>query len=280
MNRLLSADFAKLRKYKFFWFSTAGMFLFGIFMVSMSYIALIEYGEKPDLSNTLFIYALTVVFIIPAFVSLFIGTEYSDGTIRNKMIIGHTRTAIYLSNLIVCSTAGLAFCIAYLAGALAVGIPLCGLDDGALRGIVILVLCGFLMSFAFTSLCTLTGILCQNKALAAVVNILAACFLIVMSIYVFSKLEEPETYMTANIITTEEGEIREMQEVDNPGYLKGTERDIYQFFNDFLPTGQAVNITQGGGLAEKPEFLAASSVFITAAAAGIGIFVFRRRDVK
>ena len=117
MSRLLSADFAKLKKNKFFWICMIGMFLFGIFMAVMNYISTRQYGDyEAQITNVLFIYALTVAILIPAFVSLFVGTEYSDGTIRNKMIIGHTRTCIYLSNLIVSSTAGLGFCISYIVG--------------------------------------------------------------------------------------------------------------------------------------------------------------------
>ena len=37
--------------------------------------------------------------------SMFIGSEYSDGTIRNKLVVGHSRMRIYLANLIVCSVA-------------------------------------------------------------------------------------------------------------------------------------------------------------------------------
>ena len=77
-----------------------GMFLFGVFMAVMDYISTRQYGDyEAQITNILFIYALTVAILIPAFVSLFVGTEYSDGTIRNKMIIGHTRTCIYLSNI-------------------------------------------------------------------------------------------------------------------------------------------------------------------------------------
>lgn len=224
-----------------------GMFLFGVFMAVMHYIAMQEYGEnKPQITSILFSYALVVVFLIPAFVSLFVGTEYSDGTIRNKMIIGHTRSRIYLSNLIVCSIAGLVFCTCYLIGVFAVALPLYTIDTDILKGIMILILCSFVMSIAFTALCVLTAMLCQNKALTAVVNILAACFLLVMSIYIMNKLSEPEVYPGYSVIT-DSGEVEVLGNEPNPDYLRGTEREIYQFFNDFIPTGQAVNITQAGG---------------------------------
>ena len=42
-------------------------------------------------------------------------------------------------------------------------------------------------------------------------------------------------------------------DVPNPSYLRGTEREIYQFFNDFLPTGQAVNITQAAERRNLPD---------------------------
>ena len=169
-----------------------GMFLFGIFMAAMDYISTLQYGDyEAQLTNVLFIYTLAVSILIPAFVGLFVGTEYSDGTIRNKMIIGHTRTSIYLSNLIVCSIAGLGLCISYMIGAFAVALPLYTIDPGILPGAAILVLCSFLMSIAFTALCTITAMLCQNKALTAVINILAACCLLVISIYIMSRLRQP-----------------------------------------------------------------------------------------
>ena len=76
--------------------------------------------------------------------------------------------------------------------------------------------------------------------------ILAACFLLVMSIYIMNKLSEPEVYPGYSVIT-DSGEVEVLGNEPNPDYLRGTEREIYQFFNDFIPTGQAVNITQAGG---------------------------------
>ena len=280
MSRLLSADFAKLKKSKFFWICMPGMFLFGIFTAVMHYIAMQQYGENAaDITNILFIYALTVVFLIPAFVSLFVGTEYSDGTIRNKMIIGHTRAGIYLSDLIVCSVAGIGFCVSYIIGALLAALPLYTIDTGILEGVTKLVLCSFIMSVAFTALCILTAMLCQNKALTAVINILAACFLLVISLYVLNKLSEPEVYPGYSVMT-DSGEVEVMENEPNPDYLRGTEREVYQFLNDFLPTGQAINITQRGAFSQSPGLLAAYSASIIIVSTGIGVFAFKKRDVK
>ena len=280
MSRLLSADFAKLRKNKFFWICMAGMFLFGVFMATMDYISTLQYGDyEAQITNVLFIYPLVVAILIPAFVSLFVGTEYSDGTIRNKMIIGHTRTGIYLSDLIVCSVAGIGFCVSYIIGVLLAGLPLYTINTGILEGVAKLVLCSFAMSVAFTALCILTAMLCQNKALTAVINILAACFLLSISIYIMSRLREPEFY-PGYTLNTATGEIDVSEDEPNPNYLRGTEREIYQFFNDFLPTGQAVNIPGQGELSQSPGLLAAYSASIIIVSTGIGVFAFKKRDVK
>lgn len=257
-----------------------GMFLFGIFMAVMNYISTRQYGDyEAQITNVLFIYALTVAILIPAFVSLFVGTEYSDGTIRNKMIIGHTRTCIYLSNLIVSSTAGLGFCISYIVGVIVAGLPLYTIDTGILEGTVILVLCSFVMSIAFTALCVLTAMLCQNKALTAVINILTAFCLLVISIYIMSRLSQPEVYPGFGL-NTETGKVEMAEDVPNPSYLRGTEREVYQFFNDFLPTGQAANISGQGGLSQSPGLLTAYSASIIIVSTGVGMFVFKKKDIK
>ena len=211
-----------------------GMFLFGIFMAVMNYISTRQYGDyETQITNVLFIYALTVAILIPAFVSLFVGTEYSDGTIRNKMIIGHTRTCIYLSNFIVCSIAGLGFCLSYIIGVIVAGLPLYTIDTGILESTVILVLCSFVMSIAFTALCVLTAMLCQNKALTAVINILTAFCLLVISLYITSRLSQPEVYPGFGL-NTETGKVEMAEDVPNPSYLRGTLFSIKYY--SFSPT--------------------------------------------
>lgn len=256
-----------------------GMAVFGIFMKLMDYISMREYMDRSSsLHSMLLVYSLVIGFLTAAFVSLFVGTEYSDGTLRNKLIIGHTRVSIYLSNLITCSAAGLMMCLAYLIPALAVGIPLCRTDDTDFRMLVLMVLYSFFMSLAFTSLYTLAGMICQNKALTAVVTILGVCFLFMASMYVSAKLNEPETSIEISPFA-EDGTVTAPRQIPNPGYVRGTQRRAYEFLNDFLPTGQSVTLTRGDTKAATP-LLPVYSAGITVAASGIGMFVFRKRDIK
>ena len=279
MSRLLCADFAKLKKNRFFWLCIIGMVGFGLFMKIMEYITMQQYSdEAPPLDSMLSVYSMVIGFLTAAFVSLFVGTEYSDGTIRNKIIIGHSRAAIYFSNLITCSAAGFFMCLAYLLPALAAGIPLCGIKTADFRYLAGMILCSFIMTLAFTSLCTLVGMLCQNKAMTAVITILSVCLLFAASVYISAKLNEPETYPEISAFA-DDGSVIDARDVPNPGYVRGTQRQIYEFLDEFLPTGQSVILTRGD---KDASFLlmSAYSAGITAVAAGIGIFIFRKRDIK
>lgn len=123
-------------------------------------------------------YTLWTGIVLSVFCSLFIGTEYSDGTIRNKIIVGHTRTAVYLSNLVVCMTAGVFICLSCVAASLLVGIPLLGYFQSDIRILLLLLLCSFVMSFAYAGIFTLIAMLNQNKAIVAVFCILGAFILL------------------------------------------------------------------------------------------------------
>ena len=279
MSRLLSADFAKLKKNKFFWLCMAGMAVFALFMKIMDYVSMREYSDSvPSFESLLLIYTLVIGFLMAAFISLFVGTEYSDGTIRNKLIIGHTRVSIYLSNLITCFAAGVMMCLAYLIPALAVSVLLCRSDTTDFRMLLLMILYSFVLTLAFTSLYTLAGMICQNKALTAVITILVICFFSVASIYISAKLNEPETYPEISAFA-DDGTVTSARQIPNPGYVRGTQREVYQFLNDFLPTGQSVILMRGDTEASTP-LLPLYSAGIAVAASGIGIFIFRKKDIK
>ncbi len=117
MRNLIYVNMMRLKKSRIF---RAGV------AVSMAYVAFLlfmNYQEMTDSPETVIgqlnWYFLSTLPVASAFCSvfcgMFLGTEYSDGTMRNKLMVGHTRRGIYIANLL---TVFLANAFVYLAGCL------------------------------------------------------------------------------------------------------------------------------------------------------------------
>ena len=253
------------------------MFLFGGYIKIAEFYNQEKYNTSIPLDSGLFVYVTVIGILLAAFISLFIGTEYNDGTIRNKLVIGHTRSAIYLSNLIVCLAAGLLMCLSFLCASLLIGIPLLGPFSIDVQDIAVMVMVSFLMSFAFTGLLTLTAMICQSRAVTAVINILAVFFLLLVSMVITSGLNQPEVWESYSYIDDSGNEITVPAE-PNTDYPRGAVRDVMEFCNDFLPTGQVMQLSMMS--VDEPGLLSVYSAGILLVTTGAGIFIFRKENIK
>lgn len=277
MSKLISANFAKLFKDKIFWIGIGVMLAMGSFLTVMNYMQMKKYGFHTTIDDGFAIYIIYMGILLAAFCSLYVGTEYTDGTMRNKIVIGHKRFSIYLTNLIVCTVAGILMCLAYILSVIIIGTPLLGGFSLDIHVIVSIVLCSFVLSMAYTAIFTLVAMLNQSKAIVAVINILGIFILLFAAIYLSQKLSEPEIYEGYTYIN-EAGEAVEEDDVPNPGYITGTKREVYSFFLDFLPTGQALQLSSMSdeGLLVKVVY----SFIIIILTTGGGIYFFRKKDLK
>lgn len=275
MSNLLSANFLRLRKNKCFWGCTVIMAAAGIYFPVANYFEMKRFGYITNLDSNFFTCAVFAAVLLSVFCSLFVGTEYSDGTIRNKIIIGHKRTDIYLANLITNMTAGLIMCAVYFIAYLCTGIPLLGFFEADIKIILLFVVTVIILSFAFCAIFTMVGMNTSSKALIAVICILSACLLLLVGTYINSRLQEPEYYN--NYVLTENG-VETGKEVKNATYLEGTKRKIYEFLNDFLPGGQVVQCASME--AKNPQILPVYSIIIFVITTSAGIIIFRRKDLK
>ncbi len=276
MSRLLRAGFLHMKKSKAFQVCFFFMIFLGIASPLASYIDKVKNGYGSELNNVFFYYCAYIGIALSVFCSLFIGTEYSDGTIRNKIVVGHSRFRIYLASLIVCSAGAVVLCLAYVIPVLCIGIPLLGFFTLPLPAVAIFFLVSILMALAFVSLFTLVAMLCPSKALTSVVCILGAVFFLLAGTYIYGRLDAPETYTDYALSTN--GEMIEGEEVLNPDYLRGTKRKVYEFLLDFLPGGQQIQLA--AVLVLQPLVLSLYSLCIIVTASGCGIFVFQRKDIK
>ena len=140
-----------------------------------------------------------------------------------------------------------------------------------------MVLVSFMMSFAFTGLLTLTAMICQSRAVTAVINILAVFFLLLVSMVITSGLNQPEVWESYSYIDDSGNEITVPAE-PNTDYPRGAVRDVMEFCNDFLPTGQVTQLSMMS--VDEPGLLSVYSAGILLVTTGAGIFIFRKENIK
>lgn len=127
MRRLLRANFARLLKNKLFWILTCAELFLGALFPILHYMDNIDENSGWNMDSTIFIYALFVPLMVSLLTALFIGTDYSDGTMRNKLIAGHVRRKIYVANLISNVQASFTLCVAFMLSHVCVGTPAFGM---------------------------------------------------------------------------------------------------------------------------------------------------------
>ena len=252
------------------------MFALGTGFPFLHYYNNLNYGESLTPDSTSFAFVFFVPILLSCAAPLFIGSEYSDGTMRNKLIVGHKRYNIYLSEQFVCTAAGFMLCLAYIVPHTALSLILLGKFESAPDKLAAYVGVSCALIIALNAVFTAFSMLCRYKAYSTAVCILLVFALLFVGIGITSALNEPEyyvgyTYTENGITTSEEAE-------PNPNYLSGTKREIYEFLNDFTSGGQMLKLA--GMNSEKPAVLALYDGLITLAATVLGVILFRRKDLK
>ena len=283
MTNLISAGLARLWKAKIFLFSVVFMFLISVLVIINQYRTSLDYGLTLSLNNIIFGYTLIIGIVAAAFSSLFLGAEYSDGTIRNKLVAGHTRAAIYCSNLIVTIIAALLMSAAYLIAVFAFGMPLIGaldLSDIGPLAFAATIFGSIAMICAVCAILTAISMLISNKAVAAIVSIFVMLGILLFAIEVESRLLAPEFYSPFTIVSSDENGPMELAQetVENPQYLRGAERRVYEYIFDILPAGQALQYARMGAvhLWQMPLYSLAIVLLFTL----FGYTVFRKKNIN
>lgn len=272
MSNCLRAGFSRLFKSRFFLLIL--LFFFG----EGALCAYTTYGFVLDtelLGNTPF-----VMFLGGIFAAVFIGTDYADGTIRNKLIVGKSRAAVYFSNLIVCCAAAELMNLIYLLSAAGFGLILKKAYIRTAGEILFRLTIGNIALFAAMALLVLIVMLVKSRSLSIVVTTLLSIGMIFCAIFVEVRLAEPE-YFEGAMYVDEHGNVRydpEAKEI-NPNYIDGTAREVLETVYDVLPSGQMSVITQSEEIENGGQLMLYSAgVFLTANL--FGYLVFRKGDLK
>lgn len=276
MRRLLRANFSRLLKNKLFWILISiELFMGGLFPV-LHYMDNIDEKSAWTMDSTIFIYTLFVPLMVSLLTALFIGSDYSDGTMRNKLIAGQVRKNIYAANLVVNMEAAFLLCFAFWISHVCIGTPLLGWFVSDAKKMLGYLLVTLTTVAACVAIFTLISMLCSNKAYSVAGCILIIFMLLFVGVRITAALNEPEMYDAYSYMS--EGVTVQEDETSNPNYVSGVKRQIYNFLNEFLPGGQMIKLSNMN--AEHLGRYAVYDGIIFAFVTGCGILSFRRKDLK
>jgi len=217
MIKLLNSNFYRLKKSVCFWILLIVMIYLGAFIYN-NYNPIDTQCFYCDnkLGDVLFTFTSFICILLPIFTSLFIGTEYSDGGIRYKIIKGHTRTNIYLSNLLTSIIVCFIYTFVFLISVNIMGF-IFGNQISIPQNIFINLLVDSIMLNIFTSsLFTFIAQTISNKTSSIIISLCA----VVWSLMIPTNLQQKISY--------------------SEGFIK----KIYQLILNIIPSGQAYQIIE------------------------------------
>ena len=195
--------------------------------------------------------------------SLHLGADYSDNTLRNKLIVGHTRAEVYLADTLTCVIAAVGLDVLYLvlSGVLCV-YPVLGMSGALLRvppgQMLVWIGMALLARAAWASVIKLTVTLLGNRTTASIAGLLLVLAAAGLCAFGFQELEYLTRHPAAAGLETR--------------------MSFWRLALDVLPTGQYLQVSR----LDTPDLwrMPLLSLAVIAASTGIGLALFRRKDLK
>ena len=288
MYKLLNASFYRLRKNKIFLGLVILTIIIAVFMLVSEYLNNIKYssvfGISSNTTDILLMKFINIIgFFIAIFTSLFVGAEYSDGTIRNKIVAGHSRKNIYLSNLIVSILVGIFLELIYLIIVSIVSIPILGLVQMSFLQLAVILLDIIMIIIVYSSIFNFIALICSNITISTVSSLLLILIMFVIDMLLSPTANSTE-YIQKNIVMDEQGNVtyEVVKNEDYPGKLVQT---ICKTISNFNPVSQAIEISGNkinmneedfNNMKVYPLYSLGLIIIITA----IGIYLFNIKELK
>jgi len=223
--------------------------------------------------------ALWVPVITGVFMVFFIGTEFRDKTLNNKLIYGVPRFTLYLCELGVCLLGTMLIYCAGVAVAFGVGVPLLGGLEHPLYEVAWRVAIGGMATLGFTALYHAVFLCVGRIALCAIFPLPLGVGLYFLADRIAWRLERPR-YLTSKTLL-EDGTLIESICAENPLYVGGFCRTLYELFYDLLPSGQLLRCGEYyKPLPAHPWRLLLYTLFFVALCGTAGFLLFRKKQLK
>lgn len=298
MRNLLNANRSRLLQSKLFWLALLGMAGFAAGVCVTEYHEMVLYhepGYTEPLDTTLFQATQILGFVSAVVLSLFAGADYSNGTLRNKLVVGQRREYVYLAGYLTCAGAVLLLYILSSLVALILGAVLFSEPSASAAALMVAFLTGGMMCLAYGAVYYFIAMTCTSRTWTAIISLLLAGVMLLAAIKVSGALEQeeftmqlvPEEYSTAGQAYSIEGVAEDlfdglvMETVPNPNYLSGAKRETVQFLYDLNPAGQSLQLI---AIPEQDVLHPARIILLDLGIVLIcslgGVLLFHRKDIK
>lgn len=280
MRNLLSAELYRLLRSKLLYIGIATAVITEVYSLIINRNSIQQFDG--GLEDSFFIYSMLLVIVTPAFCGLFLGVEYSSGTLRNKIIAGIGRYQIYIVNLWIAAISSFLFALSAILPGIAFGLPFVASFQMDSSELIWYLACSIGIALASASFCTMIASLISHRSLGLAVGILITFSLLFFGQYLFEALNEPE-YVQPTERIIQDGRVfyhvdPNAPKISNPDYPDGAFRIMCQFLWNFLPMSQCFQVAFGG--VESPAILLLNSALFTLVTTSIGIFLFQQKDIK
>ena len=189
MGNLMRANLSRIFKNKFYIAFLAFVLVFSLWFLFYNYEAL-SYYENAVPEEHFFEALSCAPFAFAAFVPLYVGREFSDNTIRNKILAGHTRLAIFSAAVLSSAIGCITMLLVYSVPQVTLGFMLLGLPTMpeklalSFLGLVIL-------SVFWSAIMTAVVFLVQNKSVCAIASFILVTIMIFVGAGINDALSQP-----------------------------------------------------------------------------------------
>lgn len=273
MSRVFYANLFRLRKSRLFWWAVILTALVTAGSVLLCCLTIEGDISEYALENYALSGAPVAVIVNAVAVILFLGTDHSERTVRNKLIVGNKRCGVYAANMLTGVVTGCSVNAAWLVGGLA-GVPILGWWKMPLPEAVMYIASSMACAVAVSAAAASVGMLIQSKSGAITVGLVAAFALIFCASGMYTRLGDQKEVMTAENI---EGELK-FELIENPNYVDGVKRAAYELALNVNPLGMSIALSNCD--LKDPVASFAGAGFVTVFISSLGAAAFRRKDLR
>ena len=276
MSKLVSANFSRLFRNKFFWICfvlvvgvAAGIAI--DFRMSYSWSPKLYGYETAEVCVK---YVPVLAGIVALFVSLFVGEEYGNKTLRNKVASGYSKGKVYAANWLTCTVVGSLF---YWLFFLIIALPiapwkeLVKYNGNIVAGILRDAEMNYFAVLAVISIAVFISMLVKNRIMGVVVTVVCMLLLFLAAEFVMEGLRQEFIWKSV------EGSVTKMR---NPEYTGGVRDITLQTIMNVQPFGQMVQVTRGFAEDIREFMLPVYSCLVSVLFGFGGMYLFRKRDLE